>query len=262
MISEALAFIAGLATKAEHPVKLESSPRTLRYAIGGTISEHDKAPEPRRHVVDTLEQIISLANRFRDEAAAEGDDTDLSPVVWYDAEQVVLVIDDAGHRLETARLTLATSDVFYRLNSLDEDRQTFNHKQFMRLLRVDLAGTLAPSVLLEKLKNLRIENGQVASSRIGRADESMGRTINAKVASEAGEIPEVVTLGVPVYSTPGETERLGISCAVEIDPGMGTFELIPLPDEIERVRQIAVESIGERLKAGLHDGIPCYQGKP
>ena len=34
------------------------------------------------------------------------------------------------------------------------------------------------------------------------------------------------------------------------------------PDEIERVQQLAMESIAERLNEGLRDGVPCYYGQP
>ena len=37
---------------------------------------------------------------------------------------------------------------------------------------------------------------------------------------------------------------------------------MPLPDEIERVQQLAVQSIGERLAESLNEGIPAYYGNP
>ena len=87
----------------------------------------------------------------------------------------------------------------------------------------------------------------------------MGRSITAKVSGE-GEIPEEVTLEVPVYSTPGETARYAVRCSVEVDPGTGRFTLAPPPDELTRVQTLALASIRERLSQGTN--IPAYLGAP
>jgi hypothetical protein len=267
MIKEALEYFSELTEKSLAAEKVDiGDPRKAAIVFGGELRAHDVPPAPRNHKAGTLAEIIALANRFAADTGGVSDDTDavppvFAPVVWYDRERVVLVIDDDGHRLETATLTLERSDVFRKVVELYAQKPWLEQKAFIRLLRIDLARTLAPVHLLDRVRRVKFENSQTVASQVARDRESLGREINSRVEA-GGEIPEEVVLDVPVYKTPGETFALGIACAVEVDPTRGLFQLVPLPDEIERVTQLAVESIAERLLEGLHDGIPCYHGKP
>lgn len=257
MIADALKYLIELGEKAQAPIKLDvPDPRQVYYAIGGESAEYDLPEPPRDHRPGTLEDLISLANRF-----AEDVDEACRPVAWYGPEAVVLVLDDDGHRVERATLTLHHSDAFMRLVALRAGGPWFEPKPFVRLLRVDLAGTLDPGVLLERVRRVKFDNGQVTTSETTRTRESLGREIVSNVVA-AGEIPEEVTLSVPVYRTPGEAERYPFRCAVEVDPAMGRLQLLPLPDEVERVTALAVASIGARLRAGLAASVPCYMGSP
>lgn len=260
MLAEALEFLTDLAEKAQAPVRVDpADPRAIHYAIGGRVVTLPVPPSSREHKPATLDDLIALASRSEDEGGnAEGDGT---PVVWYDEDAVVVVFDDACHRVETATLTLQYSDAFARLMALRAERPWFEPKPFIRLLRVDLAGTLAPGELLERVRRVRFENGQTTTVESARVRESLGREIVSKVDA-AGEIPEEVTLSVPVFKTPGEGERHPCRCAVEVDPALGRLQLLPLPDEIERVTGLAVASIGDRLRAGLPESVPCYRGAP
>lgn len=254
MLTEFLKSLVELVSKAEKPVKVDvPDPRRVYLAAGGIIAPYDLPAPPRNHQPGTLDEVVALAIRFIEEESR--------PVVWYGQDKVVLVIDDNRHRVENATLTLERSDVFNVLISLRHSPQWFEPKPFIRLLRVDLAGTLEPGALIERVRRLKFDNGQVVTAKITRDDESMGREIRSRVSAE-GEIPEAVDLFVPVYKTTGETERYALRCAVEVDPAMARLQILPLPDEIERVWALAVASIGERLREGLSDGVSMYQGKP
>lgn len=260
MIAEALQFLADLKSKSLAPQELPGDARISRRVIDGTVHEWFVRPEPREHEPACLADLIRLAVRFAaDDTGSDGNP--YVPVVWYDELGVVLVMDDAGHRIETATLTLAESDVFARLAELRRTREWFEQKAFVRLLRVELAGTLEPVALLERVRKLRWENGVTTSGHVTRQQESLGREIQAKVSAE-GELPEEVTLLVPVYKTPGEMGRQPLRCTVDADPALGRLQLLPLPDEIERVRALAVASIGKRLAEGLPETVPCYHGRP
>jgi hypothetical protein len=257
MLAEALKFFSELAQKSQAPTKLDQpDPRKAVYAVGGSLVDVDLPPPPREHQPGTLAEVIALANRFAGDGA--------HPVVWYDQDQVVLVIDDLGHRIEHATLALQRSDVLDRLIQLRATKPWLDQKDALRLVRIELAGTLAPDVLLDRLRKIKIENGQAVTSHVRHGAESMGRSINAAVSGE-GEIPEGVVLDVPAYKTPGEADRrYGLACSIEVEPtrGLQFFRLMPLPDELERVEALAVASIGERLVEGLDDAIPAYQGRP
>jgi hypothetical protein len=254
MIAEGLKFLVDILRKSDAPIKLASpDPREAIYAIGGRVEHIEHSLAPRGHHPATLADVVSLANRFAEAGSR--------PVVWYGGDAVTLVIDDDGHRVETATLALATSDVWARLESLRAQKPAMQPKAFVRMLRVDLAGTLDPAALLNHVRRLKFTTADTVNASVARGKESMGREINSEVAT-AADIPETVTLAAPVFKTPGETDRYPVRCAVEIDPMEGTLQLLPLPDELERVERMALESIAARLSEGLSEGIPFYAGKP
>lgn len=263
MIADALKYLRDLAAESmePRPLSIPGSDREKRYVINGSVHQFPFDPAPRDHKPGSLDDLIRLANRFDNEATPDGEDDAFLPVVWYDAEEVVLVIDDQDHRIERATLSLEYSDVFLTLMKLRADRTWFEQKPFVRLLRIDLAGTLEPVALLDRVRKLRWENTQATHGTVTRNSESLGREINSRVDA-ADPIPEEVVLMVPVYKTVGETDRLPLRCTVDTDPALGRLQLLPLPDEIERVLSLATADIGARLSRGLNDSIPCYLGKP
>lgn len=252
MIAEALNAITQMAVTAAGPRLIREDSREAKYLIGGELTTFEKEHPARDHEAKSLDDVVRLARRFH-----ESED---SPVVWYDFDAVRLVINDAGHRDETATLNLIPTDVFCRVVGLRTQPQWYELKPFVRMLRIELAGTLEPSELLEKVRRLKFENGSITTAEVARNRESLGREITSRVDGTA-EIPEEVTLRVRVWSNLGEDERFGVRCAVETDPAMGKLQLIPLPDEIERVKNLAIVGLAGRLSDGLGD-VPSYFGRP
>jgi hypothetical protein len=249
MIKEALEYLTSQAILATETEELPGTLRKIRRLINGQIVEWDIPTPPREHHPATLDEIIALAKRFED-AGSE-------PVVWYNHEAVVLVIDDVGHRLETATLALEVSDTFAIVQQLRRDKPWYTQPDFVRLLRVDLAGTLDPAVLLNRVRKLVI--GQKTTTEVNRRGESFGHEINA-LAGANTDPPDEVDLVLPVYKTPGEQTPVYVACTVDVEVAQPKpFRLIPKPDEIERVLQVAVGSIGERLRAGLPDTLITYR---
>jgi anti-sigma factor ChrR (cupin superfamily) len=249
VITEALDYFARTVLSTTEPKLLPSTMRTVRRLVNGQVMEWDISVEPRDHFPATLDEIIALATRF----AAE------KPVVWFDHEQVVLVIDDVGHRIETATLALEVSDTFAVVQMLRRDKPWYAQPDFVRLLRVDLAGTLDPAVLLNRVRKLVI--GQKTTTEVQRRGESFGHEINA-LAGKDTDPPDEVDLVLPVFKTPGEQTPVYVACTVDVEVAQPKpFRLIPKPDEIERVLQVATASIGGRLRAGLTEGVNCYHGR-
>jgi hypothetical protein len=249
MIAEAMNYFEELVEKVAVPKDLPSTPRTVRRLIEGKVLEWDVPVPPREHRPATLDEVIALATRF----AAE------KPVVWFDHEQVTLVIDDAGHRIETATLALEVSDTFAVVQMLRHDKPWYTQPDFVRLLRVDLAGTLDPAVLLNRVRKLVI--GAKTTTEVGRRGESFGHEINALAGKDA-DPPDEVDLVLPVFKTPGEQTPVYVACTVDVEVAQPKpFRLIPKPDEIERVLMVAVGAIGERLRAGLPEGVAAYHGR-
>lgn len=262
MLDAALKYLAELATKAAAPVKVDTKdPREVAYAINGEVKTYGTSIPPRQHHAGTLADLIKLANRFASAEELDGASNDTRPVVWYDRDRVVLVLDDSMYRMETATLDLGCSDVWRRLCEVSLGKLKFEQKAFVRLLRVELAGTLDPVVLLNAVRKVKFGTDAVTTGLVQRQRESMGREINSRVETDGAELPEEVTLSVPVYKTEGERARYPVRCSVEVDPAEGTFRLLPLPDELERVYNLALDNLEERLASGLNE-VPYYRGKP
>lgn len=254
MIAEALQALTALVAKSLAPVKLPTAdPGTDRYVIHGGFVEVPVPTPPRAHEAGNLADLIALANRF----AAGGD----APAVFYDESAVRLVVDDGGRRHSVVTMPLRTSDAFAVLKRVAHDKAKFEHKDFVRFLRIDLAGCLDPVVLLNPVRKVRFENGVTVKSDVQRQRESLGREINSRVDADV-ELPETVTLMVPVYKTLGEGERWPVRCSVEVDPAQGYFRLLPLPDELEAAGYSALGSVADRLAEHLDKSVPAYHGKP
>lgn len=258
MIKDALEYLSGLVTKAAEPKPIVTDdPRMARWLVGGQVVEVECAVPPRDHAVKNLNDVVALANRF-----ATPEEMGV-PVVWYDEAEVVLVLDDAGHRVETATIQLVKSAPFAFLEELATRKPWMNQKDFVRLLRISLANTGDQTTrLLAAVRDVRFENGATTTGRLARDQESLGRTITSAVKSTAGEIPEDVTIFVSVYTTPGANVEVGVRCSVEVEPADGTFRLLPLPDELTRVQKIVMDAIRAALIEGLPEGVPAYHGRP
>lgn len=262
MLAEGFKFLCDLARASAEPLPLPGDAWTERRLVNGKVQEFARLPMPRDHNPGCLDDLIRLAVRFVGGTASDPTGDSLTPVVWYDQGTVIAVLDDMSHRIEAATLTLERSDVFALLCRLRANPREawLEQKPFVRLLRVELAGTLDPFLLLEPVRSMRWESTATTSGTVGRQQESLGREIASRVATEK-DLPDEVVLQVPVFKTPGETARWPMRCSVDTDPALCKIQLLPFPDEIERVFDLAVGSIGSRLGQGLGE-IPCYRGKP
>jgi hypothetical protein len=251
MIREALEFLANLSTQAVAPFRVNAKDqRAEHYLVGGEEIDIVVDPPPRDFKVNSLADLLTMT---------EGICEPVPAAVFYDEQKVVLVFDYDGHRVERATFKMELADSWKSVCQLSA---WLEGKTLIRMLRTSLYGCLPDAQLADIIRRVKFEAGQTMVAETQRGKESLGREVTAKV-STAIEVPERVTLMVPVYSSLGETERYPLMCSVEIDP-MRTeaFQLKPLPDEIERVQQFAVQSIGERLQIGLPEGVPAYYGSP
>lgn len=249
MIREALQYVSELVTKGLKPEPVPTGdPAKLTYLVGGEVVEVPKAEPPRQHEATNLETLAAMTERFLEHG----------PSLWVDEASVVLLIDDVGRRASRVTMPVEVSEVFARLVALAREKEWLDQKAFVRLLRIDLAGTLPPGVLLDRVRKLRFESGQVTTSEAQRNRESMGRTITASVSAE-GELPDAVTLEVRPFKGHGE---FALTCSVDVDAARGLLQLAPLPDEIDRVKHLALRQIAEALGATVDGTVPVYLGKP
>jgi len=250
-LKAAIEYVVGLAIS--KPIEIHSSATEKIFLHDGESVTVELPITPRRHVARTLDDIIALANLFK----ADG----YTPVVWYDEGKVCVVFDDVESRQNFAAMPLHRSAVFDTVNSLASGTW-LNQVHFIRLLRVELHGAQTPVQLLNLVRDVVFENGTMTSQKIGRQDESVSRAIKASVTTQAGDIPEEITLQLPIYSNPNETDSYPVLCAIDIKPKEGLFQLIPLPDRIQAAVNAKMNQIRGRLAEGLQEGIPFYYGAP
>lgn len=249
MITEALKYFASLANASVKPERVEiGDPAKVVFLVGDKEVHIDRPFPSRSHKADDLETIVSMANRF---AAGE-------PSIWVDDDNVVLVIDESEYRADRVRLDLETTDVWGTIEGLKGSGSWFEQRALLRLLRVDLAGAIPSLSLADKVKKVRFENSQVTTGEKTRDRESLGREINSRV--DAGvDLPEEVELVAAVYRV---GQKFSIRCSFEADPARGMFQLIPFPDEVSRVRNLAVMQIIEAISEDIEEGVEVYRGIP
>ena len=110
--------------------------------------------------------------------------------------------------------------------------------------------------------NIKFRKSDSGASSIQHGSESLGRTIEAEV-SGAGDIPESVVVSCPVYANHGEREKTAtIMYDLEIVPADGQFRFRPIPDELERVIDAALDDIRTRIVDALPDGSAVFFGSP
>jgi hypothetical protein len=251
MISEAIDRIVALSEPETELVYEDTQTRV--YRRGAETFAVAIPSAPRGHSAWHLDTIIDFANRFAGEPSA----------VFYGPGSVVAVLRDGEDDMRSVvRFMLDHSAEFVALTKLARSPEWLEQKAFIRLLRITLAGSLAPSELLNKVRKIKFESGSVVTGKITRQDESLGRSLSAAASSDEGDLPEDVILEVPVYKNPGEATSYPVQCAVEIDPMQGKFQLVPFPGALEMAIELAMASIKKRLVAGLHEGIPVYHGAP
>ena len=255
MFRQALELIQETAQRAQEATlipELSGDGRTAFVQQGEEIKQFAIPPKPRDHQVHSLVDLILYARRQEVKA----------PVVWHGCQGVVLVIDDADRR-DHVSFPLTASKRLLTLQKLADDKPAFDQAKFIRLLRVDLG--MDNLKVVAQFRKLDFAFGNEGSGEVRHGSDRLGKTITAKVAG-VDELPDELDLPVPVYQQTGERQEYIVRCAIEIDTVNQKFQLVPLPDELERVSDLAQASIHDRLTAALGaiDGqpaIPVYYGE-
>jgi hypothetical protein len=226
---------------------LSGDGREAFVQIGSEIKSFKLEPKPRNHVVHILDDIIQYAiNQLK-----------TGNVIWYDDSGVQLILDDADRR-DSVKFPLTKSTRFVALQELAKSGKWFLQPQFVRLLRLELG--VDNLTVVSKFRKLQWTMGNDSVGEAGHGNQRIGNDILSKVQG-VEELPDEINIQVPVYQQAGEREEFIVRCAIEIDTINKMFQLVPMPDELERIVDLAQASIQKRLAKGVGD-IAIYYGKP
>ena len=244
-LKEALELIQETAQQAQAAQLIDiADVRMAHYQIGSEVKDFEIPPMPRDHAVNSLQDMIAYVAENK------------SAVVWHGTDGVIAILDDLDRR-DRVTFALAFSQRMETLRKLAKEKPTFDQTKFIRLLRIDLG--LDNTAVVAKFRKLDWENGDKARGDVKHGDARLSREVIAKVEG-IDQLPEEIRVPVPVYRQAGEREEYEVLCAVEIDARNQTFQLLPLPDEIERVIDLHQADIRSRLDADLT--CPVYYGRP
>lgn len=111
-LTEALKFISALANEARglKPVPVDD-PAVARFFDGKAVIDVPKRRAQRKHVVRTLADFVSYVEKGQGAT---------SPVIWFDVDKAVGVLDDGDYGLDTVTLSLTTSTLFRRLLAMEK----------------------------------------------------------------------------------------------------------------------------------------------
>lgn len=250
MIEEALSYLYDKFTAAQN-ARLLNVPGSGRVAYvdqGGKLTPIEVTPPLRNHNVSSVDDLIEAAKLWKN-----------SPVVWISGDAVVLLPDDSDRR-DRVTMKLVKSAAFSKLCMLAKAPQ-ISQADLVRMIRVDLQGTVNRAALLTAIRQIKFRQSTTGQASIQHGNESMGKTIEAEVTG-AGDLPETVVVSCAVFSNPGEREKTStVGCDLEIVVSDASFLFRPIPDEIERVTDAALEDIRERIESGL-DGASVFFGSP
>jgi hypothetical protein len=245
MLREALQFLTNQALEAEKPHAIDvPDARVRRFAKGGNLLEIPIRPTPRDHKVYTLADFVFAANNY----GASG-------VVWVGERNITLIVDDAD-RLDKITLPMVFSDVWAILNNLPD---FMTQRDFVRLLRHDLRGCI-PDTLLPAVSKIEVATSSGQRNEVNPGRERGSREFAAELVA-AGEIPEVVTVMVSPYMTPGLVLPCPIKCGLDytMPPAAVQFSFRPLPDETKAAIQYTLADVYQHLRDELT--IPVYRGQ-
>ncbi len=243
--------------------KCDAEPPHIYYLENsdGHVSRVCAEATPRAHSASDLSAIVQFAVL----ANVEG-----NPEIWYSRERVQ-VFWDANARRDKVFLPMGLSQQVRLLLELQRPpHRNFGQKDFVKLLRISLNGAAGPG-LINAVRQVKFRVDSQGASEVQHGKSSIGKQLRAELTGE-GTIPDEVTLEVPVFEGYLAWKLFQVRCAIEIDAGNESFQLIPFPGEVERAIRQAEECLGQLLRDRLteaqdlqgptEDDIPVLYGTP
>lgn len=220
-------------------------------------------PKPRTDTVHRIDDVVSVTTRRLSEKRMA--DAGVSAEVYVGDERIVSIFTEAaGFRGESVQLPLHRNAAYEAVRSLAKQPKWFEHQEFVDFLRITLAGCVNPNDF-KTFKSLRFQNADNGASTVNVGRESMDRSINrATLTADGADIPETVSLSMPVYDECIDSESLlrwTVTCAVAIDTQNRRVTIRPMAHELDTAARAAKTWLLSRLQ-DVPDGVLCVTGSP
>lgn len=227
---------------------------------GEQVTRLSAEPEPRRHQCRDMATLVKFAADFASPEQAV--------CLWYDVSGVTALLDDEDRR-DTLRLTLAPCPRFQALAQLDKaggDARRFNQPALLRFLRVGMAGAVAPN-WVQAVRKMKFRQASSTEREVQHGRASLGRSIEAELTGSEG-LPEELVFKVRVWEGVPSQPEVFVACDLEIDAQAETFQLTPLPGQVQAAVRTAEAWLGDSLNAladearAEGDRLHVYYGQP
>lgn len=238
---ESLQWLSEQTAKSLDPIKLlERKDRVVLYnRASDTVGTVELPAEPRRHLVRTVEDFAVACFRWRSD----------HNVIFHAEKEVVCLLD--VQRRERIVLPLEFTHTYCVVAKLEKEQ--FDQRGFLRLLRFDLADVI-PANLVTAIQKIEVVTSGNQRSEITPGRERGTREFAADLTA-SGEIPDRVVCVVPVYQTPGLDVPVQIKFALEytLPPQPVTFRFAPVGDELARVLRVQQGVLRALLEEAIHE---------
>lgn len=234
-------------------IQFQTHPHLPGKVFVGTdtgVQAHDVPPVPRAGFFHTIDDVVRCA---QDLVMAP------DPEVFVSNEAVVVVLN-RQNRHERMTVPLYYTERWTRLAGLANTRESLTTAQAIRMLRFELPGTGTERVI-QALRRIDFSRTGSGHATVEHGKETLGSAVEAAV-QQADNIPETFVVTTPIWSNEGFIEQAEITCGVYLDLVAQKVEIGVLADELSRERNVAIESIKDRLEEKLNDAVPVFSGRP
>lgn len=224
----------------------EPSHRYMVRQPDGQLTWYNAEPKCRQHEANNLETVVSFASS--------------ESAIWYGRSAVIALLDDKDRR-DRCTFRLQSSLPLLKLRDLEKNKPSIPHREFCVMLRTVLKDCLSTAGKFQAIVE-KVRWGQTAGGTADAAHgtRSLGKALEEKIEG-SDQFPQEVTLWVPIwenYIGPCANVR----CAFEPDPSTQTFQLFPLPGQLEAAIQAGEKMIFGKLSELLKSTCPIYYGVP
>lgn len=250
MIAEALKLIFDKAEQSVDPTPKvrHIGPRTRVVTLAGKMIEETIAKPTLTRIAHTLDDVARLIEKFHGE----------SPTVFVQEDGITVILDD-DDRLERIEMLFELSDQFAVFMQLATGKQ---QRELVRVLRTSLAGCIEHNDFLQIVRQLEFDVNRGSRGTVSHTKESLGRSVNKEVRANAGEMPEQISVRLPLFKVPHDIpSEMVLQCAVTLDIDNERIAIEPTGSSLSAERHRVMSGIVEHLDAIVGEDVTVVSGR-